>query len=389
MIDTTLPLTDIHRHLDGNIRPQTILELGRQYNISLPAQSLETLIPHVQVIANEPDLVSFLTKLDWGVKVLASLDACRRVAFENIEDAARHGLHYVELRFSPGYMAMAHQLPVAGVVEAVIDGVREGCRTFGVQAKLIGIMSRTFGEAACQQELEAFLAHRDQITALDLAGDELGFPGSLFLSHFNRARDAGWHITVHAGEAAGPESIWQAIRELGAERIGHGVKAIEDRALMDFLAEQQIGIESCLTSNIQTSTVAELAAHPLKTFLEHGIRASINTDDPGVQGVDIFTNIPLPRQLLGYPASKSARHRLMVWKWLSSALRKNAHCEKKSPRSNKMDGANAPSIFHARHKVARCLADSMPSSINSITWIAWLAGTGFSPSPFNASRIAA
>lgn len=214
MIDTTLPLTDIHRHLDGNIRPQTILELGRQYNISLPAQSLETLTPHVQVIANEPDLVSFLTKLDWGVKVLASLDACRRVAFENIEDAARNGLHYVELRFSPGYMAMAHQLPVAGVVEAVIDGVREGCRTFGVQAKLIGIMSRTFGEAACQQELEAFLAHRDQITALDLAGDELGFPGSLFLSHFNRARDAGWHITVHAGEAAGPESIWQAIRDV-------------------------------------------------------------------------------------------------------------------------------------------------------------------------------
>ncbi len=156
MIDTTLPLTDIHSPpSDGNIRPQTILELGRQYNISLPAQSLETLIPHVQVIANEPDLVSFLTKLDWGVKVLASLDACRRVAFENIEDAARHGLHYVEL-VSPGYMAMAHQLPVAGVVEAVIDGVREGCRTFGVQAKLIGIMSRTFGEAACQQELEAF-----------------------------------------------------------------------------------------------------------------------------------------------------------------------------------------------------------------------------------------
>lgn len=85
MIDTTLPLTDIHRHLDGNIRPQTILELGRQYNISLPAQSLETLIPHVQVIANEPDLVSFLTKLDWGVKVLASLDACRRVAFETLK----------------------------------------------------------------------------------------------------------------------------------------------------------------------------------------------------------------------------------------------------------------------------------------------------------------
>lgn len=287
MIDTTLPLTDIHRHLDGNIRPQTILDLGRQHNLSLPASTLDALIPHVQVTSNEPDLVSFLSKLDWGVKVLASLDACRRVAYENVEDAANNGLHYVELRFSPGYMAMTHQHPVEGVVEAVIAGVREGCRDFNVEARLIGIMSRTFGETACLRELDALLAHRDGITALDLAGDELGFPGSLFLSHFNRARDAGLRITVHAGEAAGPDSIWQAIRELGAERIGHGVKAIEDRGLMDFLAEQRIGVESCLTSNIQTSTVASLAQHPLKVFLEHGVLASINTDDPAVQGIDI------------------------------------------------------------------------------------------------------
>jgi len=288
MIDTTLPLTDLHRHLDGNIRAQTILDLGRQFNLPLPADSLEALRPHVQVVETAPDLVSFLQKLDWGVKVLADLDACRRVAWENIEDAARNGLHYVELRFSPGYMAMNHNLPIAGVVEAVIEGVRQGCRDFGVEARLIGIMSRTFGEAACLAELEALLAHRDSITALDLAGDELGFPGSLFLNHFNRARDAGWHITVHAGEAAGPESIWQAIRELGAKRIGHGVKAVEDPALMDFLAEHGIGIESCLTSNIQTSTVASLDKHPLITFLNHGVLATINTDDPAVQGIDII-----------------------------------------------------------------------------------------------------
>lgn len=287
MIDTNLPLTDVHRHLDGNIRAQTILDLGRQFNLSLPASTLETLLPHVQVTSNEPDLVSFLSKLDWGVKVLASLEACRRVAYENVEDAARNGLHYVELRFSPRYMAMTHHLPVDGVVEAVIAGVKEGCKAFNVEARLIGIMSRTFGEAACEEELNALLAHRDGITALDLAGDELGFPGTLFLDHFTRARDAGWRITVHAGEAAGPESIWQAIRELGAERIGHGVKAVEDPALMDFLAEKRIGVESCLTSNIQTSTVASLAQHPLKTFLEHGVLASLNTDDPAVQGIDI------------------------------------------------------------------------------------------------------
>lgn len=287
MIDSQLPLTDIHRHLDGNIRAQTILDLGREFNLALPATTLDSLRPHVQVIEAEPDLVSFLNKLDWGVKVLGSLDACRRVAQENVEDAARAGIHYAELRFSPGYMAMTHNLPIAGVVEAVVDGIKAGCRQHNIDVRLIGIMSRTFGEEACLNELNGLLAHRDSITALDLAGDELGFPGSQFLSHFTRARDAGLRITVHAGEAAGAESIWQAIRELGAERIGHGVKAIEDPALMDFMAKHGIGVESCLTSNIQTSTVASLARHPLKTFLEHGILATINTDDPAVQGIEI------------------------------------------------------------------------------------------------------
>ncbi|MCK8239583.1 adenosine deaminase [Erwinia amylovora] len=287
MIDPQLPLTDIHRHLDGNIRAQTILDLGREFNLTLPDTTLAALRPHVQVIEAEPDLVSFLNKLDWGVKVLGSLDACRRVALENVEDAARAGIHYAELRFSPGYMAMTHGLPVAGVVEAVIDGIESGCAAHDIDVRLIGIMSRTFGEEACLKELNGLLAHRDKITALDLAGDELGFPGQRFISHFNRARDAGLRITVHAGEAAGPESIWQAIRELGAERIGHGVKAVQDPALMDFLANKGIGIESCLTSNIQTSTVASLAQHPLKKFLEHGILATINTDDPAVQGIEI------------------------------------------------------------------------------------------------------
>ncbi|MEG2265748.1 MAG: adenosine deaminase, partial [Acinetobacter sp.] len=197
------------------------------------------------------------------------------------------GLDYVELRFSPFYMAMSHQLPLAGVVEAVIDGVQQGSRDFNLPAKLIGIMSRTFGQARCQQELDALLTHRDQIIALDLAGDELGFPGELFMDHFKQARDAGWHISIHAGEAAGASSIWQAIQTLGATRIGHGVKAVEDEKLLDYLAEHQIGIESCITSNLQTSTVADITQHPLKTFLEHGILATINSDDPAVEGIDI------------------------------------------------------------------------------------------------------
>ncbi|MBY8200487.1 adenosine deaminase [Vibrio fluvialis] len=287
MITKNIPLTDLHRHLDGNIRTQTILDLGQKFGVALPAYTVADLTPHVQIVEAEPSLVAFLSKLDWGVAVLGDLDACRRVAYENVEDALNAQIDYAELRFSPYYMAMKHNLPVAGVVEAVVDGVKTGVRDFGVQANLIGIMSRTFDTDACQQELDAILSQKDHIVAVDLAGDELGQPGDRFVSHFKQVRDAGLHITVHAGEAAGPESMWQAIRDLGATRIGHGVKAIHDPQLMDYLAKHRIGIESCLTSNIQTSTVESLALHPLKRFLEHGVLACLNTDDPAVEGIDL------------------------------------------------------------------------------------------------------
>lgn len=287
MITKNLPLTDLHRHLDGNIRTKTILELGQRFVVALPAGNIEELTPHVQIVEAEPSLVAFLSKLDWGVAVLGDLDACRRVAYENVEDALNAQIDYAELRFSPYYMAMKHQLPIAGVVEAVVDGVQAGVRDFGIQANLIGIMSRTFGTDACQQELDAILTQKQHIVAVDLAGDELGQPGERFISHFKQVRDAGLRVTVHAGEAAGSESMWQAIKELGAERIGHGVKAVHDPKLMDYLAKHRIGIESCLTSNFQTSTVNSLAHHPIKQFLEHGILACLNTDDPAVEGIEL------------------------------------------------------------------------------------------------------
>lgn len=287
MITKTLPLTDLHRHLDGNIRIETILDLGQKFGLKLPAYDLEALRPHVQIVEAEPSLVAFLSKLDWGVAVLGDLDACRRVAYENVQDAMNAQIDYAELRFSPYYMAMKHNLPIAGVVEAVVDGVEAGCKDFGIKANLIGIMSRTFGQDACQQELDGLLTQKNKLVAIDLAGDELGQPGDRFVNHFKQVRDAGLRVTVHAGEAAGAESMWQAINELGAVRIGHGVKAVEDPKLMEFLAKNNIGIESCLTSNIQTSTVASFESHPIKTFLAHGVKVCLNTDDPAVEGIEL------------------------------------------------------------------------------------------------------
>ncbi|UJF22217.1 adenosine deaminase [Shewanella sp. OMA3-2] len=287
MIDKSIPLVDLHRHLDGNVRVQTIWELGHKHGIVLPADSLETLAPFVQIQGKENNLVAFLKKLDWMVAVLADLDAVKRVAYENVVDAKVSGLDYAELRFSPYYMAMNHNLPIEAVVEAVIDGVNAGTKEHDIKINLIGIMSRSFGQEKCRLELEGLLAHNDKIVAIDLAGDELGFPGELFTEHFKRVRDAGLQITAHAGEAAGPESMWQAIETLGATRIGHGVNAISDPKLMEYLAKHRIGIESCPTSNLHTSTIADYDSHPFMQFFNSGVLIGLNTDDPGVSNIDI------------------------------------------------------------------------------------------------------
>lgn len=287
MIDPTLPFIDLHRHLDGSIRLETILDLGQRHNLPLPAWDIEGLRPYVQVTGPQPGVMAFIAKFEWMTRVLVDYEACRRVAYENIADARQEGLDYIELRFSPWFMAEAHHLDPAGVVEAVVDGVAAGARDFDLPVSLTGILSRTYGRQIAFRELEALLAYRERIVALDLAGDEAHFPGEWFVEHFRRAAEAGWQITVHAGEIAGPESIWQALRELGARRIGHAVQAVGDPALMEYLAVHAVGIECNLTSNVQTSTVPDYTSHPMRTFLEHGLLATLNSDDPGISGIDL------------------------------------------------------------------------------------------------------
>jgi adenosine deaminase len=287
LIDPQLPLCDLHRHLDGSLRLQTILELADQHGVALPGQDLNSLRPHVQITDPAEGLMEFIAKFRYLTAVMVDYEACRRIALENVLDAAAEGIDYIELRFSPWFMAETHGLDAAELTAAVIDGIRAGERETGVRAQAIGILSRHFGPETCLLELDALLANREGLVALDLAGDEKRFPAGLFTEHFKRARDAGWRITVHAGEADGPHSVWSAIRDLGAERIGHGIRSIEDPVLVEYLAENQIGLEVCLSSNLHTSTVPSLAAHPAKKLLEAGVLLNLNTDDPGISGIDL------------------------------------------------------------------------------------------------------
>jgi adenosine deaminase len=287
LIDPKLPLIDLHRHLDGNVRLETILDLGRKHNFSLPAWDVEGLRPYVQVTDPQPGVMAFLARFQWMTAVMVDYEACYRIAYENVEDAMLERLDYVELRFSPLFMASSHHLDPVGVVEAVVAGIEAGRHDFEQPVNLIGILSRTYGPESAWTELKALLTQRERIVALDLAGDEANWPGDLFVDHFRQARQAGWQATVHAGEIDGAESIWQALNELGARRIGHAVRALEDAALMDYMQERGIGIEVNLTSNVQTSTVASYESHPLKQFLEKGMLATLCSDDPGISGIDL------------------------------------------------------------------------------------------------------
>ena len=318
-IDPGQPLIDLHRHLDGSIRLETVLEVAQEQGIALPAYDLPGLRPHVVVEGKASGLMDFIGRFRWLTAILHDLDTCRRVAYENVVDARAEGIDYIELRFSPWFMAETHGLNPAGVVEAVADGVVAGERDTGVRAQIIGIMSRTYDTDTCHSELDALLAHRDHLVAIDLAGDEAKFPASRFVEHFKRARDAGLQVTVHAGEVDGPQSVWAAIRELGATRIGHGIHSLEDPALVEFLVDQRIGLEIAITSNIQVGIVDDYADHPAKRILEAGIVANLNTDDPAISGIDLHHEfeVAAPRAGLSPEQARLAQANALEMAFLS------------------------------------------------------------------------
>lgn len=299
MKKSSYPHIDLHRHLDGNIRISSIIALASKHGIELPYTQESDLAKHVYIQDKTSDLLAFLKKLDIGVSVLGDLEDCEQIAYENVIDSISEGLDYVELRFSPYYMAKAHSLPTSAVVEAVVAGVERANKQHSYNAKLIGILSRTFGVEACFKELDAILSAKGKIVALDLAGDEQRFPAALFAEHFAIARDHGLGVTVHAGEAGDAQSIWDAITLLGATRIGHGVAAIEDERLMDYLATHKIGVETCLLSNYQTGTWKQMRSHPISTFLSRGIEACLNTDDPGVSNNTLLDEYNLAKSVVG------------------------------------------------------------------------------------------
>ena len=298
-----IPLVDLHRHLEGSVRVETILDVARRFGVNLPTWDPDDLRAQAQIIdsADHPiDLLEVLPKFAIAQHLMVSYEACQALTLAVLEDAAREGIDYIELRFSPLFMAEAHGLDPMGVASAVCEAWQEARNRLPIRSQLIGIMSRTYGPEACRLELEAAIAHRERgIVALDLAGDEGHFPAHLFVDHYRRARAAGLHLTAHAGEFAGVDSVRQAVLELGVERIGHGVHAIDDPAVLDLLADRQVAIECCLTSNVQVAVVPGYREHPLPLFLARGLLATLNSDDPAISGIDLSHEYRVAQEELG------------------------------------------------------------------------------------------
>jgi adenosine deaminase len=283
----SLPKVDLHRHLEGSLRFETVRELARAHGMDLPAT--QELRGMVQIQEDEPlNFQNFLSKFSTLRLFYRSPEIIGRITREAIADAAADNVRYLELRFTPAALSKAQGFPLAQVMDWVIEGAHQAEKEFGVITRLIASVNRHESlPLAAQVSYLAAERQGDGIVGLDLAGDEVGYPAGPFAKIFRSAQQKGLHITVHAGEWSTGENITQAIEDLGAERIGHGARVLESSRAIDLARERGIAFESCVTSNYQSGVVAEVSAHPLPLMLAEGLNVTINTDDPSISQIDL------------------------------------------------------------------------------------------------------
>jgi adenosine deaminase len=295
-----LPKIDLHRHLEGSLRLVTLTELARAYAIPLPSYDVEGLRPHVQMVEDAPDFRRFIDKFELLRKFYTSREAIQRITREAIIDAALDNIVYLELRFNPLALARVQGFAFADVVAWVLEATAEAEQETGMRTCLILQIPRQEPLAVADKIVDIAIANFGRwVRGVDLAGDEVTYPPELFIEPFQRAYDAGLHITVHAGEAMGADSVRRAILYLHPQRIGHGIRSIEDSSVIRMLYDQGLALEVCPTSNLHTGVVPTLAAHPLADLLRLRLRVTLNTDDPGVSATTLTDEVLVAVERIG------------------------------------------------------------------------------------------
>jgi adenosine deaminase len=274
-----LPKTDLHVHLDGSLRLDTIIDLARIHRVEIPSTDPAELRQAMNLGQNCGSLVEYLKAFDVTLRVLQHEDALFRVAYELAEDAARENVRYMEVRYSP----MLHTrsgLKLTRVVEAVLAGLRAAHDAIGVESNVILCGIRNISPESSLEMAELAVAYKGRgVVGYDLAGAEYDHPAKHHKKAFQLVRDNNINCTIHAGEAYGPESIAQALHVCGAHRIGHGCRLREDGDLLHYINDHRIPLECCPSSNVQTGAVRDLASHPIKLYFDLGLRVTVNTDN--------------------------------------------------------------------------------------------------------------
>lgn len=280
------PKVELHYHLDGGLRPDTIKEIASQLGMPLPPDE-EAWRSALYVTDECPSLIEYLSKFQLPALCLQTAEHLKRAAYEAVEDAAQDNIKYIEIRFAP-QLHTEGGLSLEDVVSSVVEGAKAGERDFGTIARIIPICLRNHDVARNWQVLELTKKWIGKgVVGIDLAGDEAGFPPQLHRSVFVAAKQSGIPITIHAGEAAGADSIRQAVTGLFAQRIGHGVRLAEDPELLELVKEKKIPLEMCLTSNIQTKAAPSWEDHPIRQYDELGIIVTVNTDNTTVSNTTL------------------------------------------------------------------------------------------------------
>jgi len=296
-----LPKIDLHRHLEGSLRLTTLRDIARQYNLDLPTNDVEELRPYVQVMNDEPNYRNFLEKFNVLRRFYQSPETISRLAFEVMEDAYQDNVKYLELRFTPAALSKTRGYPLGEVAQWVLLAVEKARHVFpDMHVELIASLNRHESLEIAEKVTQIAVDHKEDIVGLDLAGDEVNYPAAPFAALFREARKEGLGIVVHAGEWTGPATVREAIEDLSAMRIGHGVRVVEDADVATLARERGIAFEVCPTSNLQSGVIQRMADHPLRDMFRLNLKATINTDDPSVSNIVLTDEYEVVVEDLGF-----------------------------------------------------------------------------------------
>ena len=302
-----LPKAELHRHLDGSIRFETVVDIATRHNLDLGVSTEEELAGKARITEPMKDLQTVLDSFATIQQVLCGYEAIERIAFENVEDAYRDGIQLIELRFAPPFISAGKQLCNDEIIEAVLDGITRGMNRYPIQVGLIGILVRSMDleiNRLAAADLNRYAGSRhqnaDRICGFDLADAEDRTNPEDFLPMVREAREAGLGITIHSGENTSAAAVRRTLDLFAPQRIGHGIKSWGDEELLQRIRDQEVMLEVCPTSNWLTNSVGSLENHPLPHLYRSGVPVSINSDDPNLFGIDLVHEYQLCARLYGF-----------------------------------------------------------------------------------------